>query len=336
MAALALTLGAADTSSEIVMSIRAPRVAMAVLVGSGLALAGALMQGGLANPLADPALVGVSAGAALGAVAAASVGHRLRHPARGHRRHHRRRASPSLIVVAASLHDSRPEVVTLLLAGVAVAAFAGALLAVIVSLSPSAAVRSITFWSSGSLALSTWSGVISVAPFVVAGAALAASVARPLDVLSLGDRGAAAAGVDVRAVRYRALAAVVLLVGAGVGAVGVIAFVGLMIPHAVRAVIGPRHAPVLLAQRAGRLPARPRRRHARAPRRQPGRDPDRRHHGGHRRTGVLRPAPAHPRTPGRVGMTPPAAELRARPCARATASGSSPPTCRSAAGPSPR
>ena len=245
MAALALTLGAADASAEIVMSIRAPRVAMAVLVGSGLALAGALMQGGLANPLADPALVGVSAGAALGAVAAASVGVAFGTLPAGLAATIGA-AVAVVIVVAASLHDSRPEVVTLLLAGVAVAAFAGALLAVIVSLSPSAAVRSLTFWSSGSLALSTWSGVVSVAPFVIAGAALAASVARPLDVLSLGDRGAAAAGVDVRAVRYRALAAVVLLVGAGVGAVGVIAFVGLMIPHAVRAVIGPRHAPVLL------------------------------------------------------------------------------------------
>jgi iron complex transport system permease protein len=245
VAALALVLGAADSSAEIVMSIRAPRVAMAVLVGSGLALAGALMQGGLANPLADPALVGVSAGAALGAVVAASLGVAFGTLPAGMAATIGA-AIAVVIVVAASLHDSRPEVVTLLLAGVAVAAFAGALLAVIVSLSPSAAVRSLTFWSSGSLALSTWSGVVSVAPFVVAGAVLAASVARPLDVLSLGDRGAAAAGVDVRAVRYRALAAVVLLVGAGVGAVGVIAFVGLMIPHAVRAVIGPRHAPVLL------------------------------------------------------------------------------------------
>jgi iron complex transport system permease protein len=218
---------------------------MAVLVGSGLALAGALMQGGLANPLADPALVGVSAGAALGAVAAASVGIAFGTLPAGIAATIGA-AIAVMIVVAASLHDSRPEVVTLLLAGVAVAAFAGALLAVIVSLSPDAAVRSLTFWSSGSLALSTWSGVLSVAPFVLAGAALAASVARPLDVLSLGDRGAASAGVDVRGVRYRALAAVVLLVGAGVGAVGVIAFVGLMIPHAVRAVIGPRHAPVLL------------------------------------------------------------------------------------------
>lgn len=242
---IALTLGAADSSSEIVMNIRAPRVAMAVLIGSGLALAGALMQGGLANPLADPALVGVSAGAALGAVAAAAVGIAFGTLPAGIAATVGA-ALAVVVVVAASLRESRPEVVTLLLAGVAVAAFAGALLAVIVSLSSSAAVRSITFWSSGSLALSTWSGVLSVAPFVAVGAVLAASVARPLDVLSLGDRGAATAGVDVRAVRYRALAAVVLLVGAGVGAVGVIAFVGLMIPHAVRAVIGPRHAPVLL------------------------------------------------------------------------------------------
>jgi iron complex transport system permease protein len=88
--------------------------------------------------------------------------------------------------------------------------------------------------------------VLSVLPFVVAGLVLAATVSRPLDVLALGDRGALAAGVDVGAVRTRSLAAVVLLVGAGVGAVGVIAFVGLLVPHAVRSVLGPRHGPLII------------------------------------------------------------------------------------------
>jgi iron complex transport system permease protein len=104
----------------------------------------------------------------------------------------------------------------------------------------------LTFWSSGSLALSTWPAVTSVLPFALLGGATAAYVARSLDVLALGDRSAAAAGVDVRRVRIAALAAVVLLVGAGVGAVGVIAFVGLLVPHAVRAVLGPRHRGLLL------------------------------------------------------------------------------------------
>jgi iron complex transport system permease protein len=241
----ALTLGAAETTSQIVMNIRAPRIVMAVLIGAGLGLAGAAMQGSLGNPLADPALVGVSAGAALGVVAAASIGVALGSLGAGLAATIGA-AAAVVVVVAASFHDSRPEVVTLLLAGVAVTAFAGSLLAVIVSLSPSAAGRSLTFWSSGSLALSTWSGVLSVLPFVVAGAVLAASVSHSLDVLSLGDRGAIAAGISVTSVRYRALGATVLLVGAGVGAVGVIAFVGLLVPHAVRAIIGPRHAPLMV------------------------------------------------------------------------------------------
>ena len=240
----ALTLGAAETTSQIVMSIRAPRIVMAILIGAGLGLAGAVMQGALGNPLADPALVGVSAGAALGVVAAASIGVAFGSLGAGLAATIGA-AIAVIVVVAASLHDSRPEVVTLLLAGVAVTAFAGSLLAVIVSLSPSAAGRSLTFWSSGSLALSTWSGVLSVLPFVLVGAILAASVSRTLDVLSLGDRGAFAAGVNVTSVRDRALIATVLLVGAGVGAVGVIAFVGLLVPHAVRAVGGPRHAPLM-------------------------------------------------------------------------------------------
>lgn len=158
------------------------------------------------------------------------------------------------VVVALATRDRQPEVVTLLLAGVAVTAFSGALLAVIASMSASASGRTVTFWTTGSLALSTWPGVVSVAPFVLVGLALAASVPRSLDVMSLGDRAALATGVDVRAVRYRCLIAVVLLVAAGVAVVGVIAFVGLLVPHAVRAVAGPRHGRLLvLSALAGAL-----------------------------------------------------------------------------------
>lgn len=245
VAVLSLSLGAAAATGDIVLGIRAPRVALALLVGAGLAVAGCLMQGALANPLADPALVGVSAGAALGAVLGASLGVAYGSLASG--------AAATvvaalamLVVVRAATRSGRPEVVTLLLAGVAVAAFGAALLAVIASLSDAAATRSLTFWSGGSLGLATWGGVWSVLPFVVVGLVLAGTLPRRLDVLALGDRDARAVGVDVRGVRYRALAAVVLLVGAGVAAVGVIAFVGLLVPHAMRAVIGPRNGPLLV------------------------------------------------------------------------------------------
>lgn len=248
--AIALRVGIAEPTAEIVWSIRAPRVVMALLVGSGLAIAGALMQGSLGNPLADPGLVGVSAGAALGAMAAVAVGASFNTVLTaaiaciG-------AAIATVVVVSVSMRDRRPEVVTLLLAGVAVTAFAIAAIAVVSALSTSAAMRSITFWSSGSLALSTWDGVVSVAPFVAVGVILAATVAGPLDVMSLGDRAALATGVDVTRVRYRSLAAVILLVAAGVAAVGVIAFVGLLVPHAVRMVVGPRHGPLLVLSALG-------------------------------------------------------------------------------------
>lgn len=249
-AAVALRLGIADPTPDIVWGIRAPRVAMALVVGAGLAVAGALMQGSLANPLADPALVGISSGAALGAVAAVAVGATYNTLLTAGAASLAAGAATA-VVVGVSMRERRPEVVTLLLAGVAVTAFTAALLAVIASVSDSASGRTLTFWSSGSFALSTWPGVLSVVPFAVLGVVLAATVATSLDVMSLGDRAAMASGVNVPVVRYRALAAVVLLVAAGVAAVGVIAFVGLLVPHAVRALSGPRHGRLLVLSGLG-------------------------------------------------------------------------------------
>lgn len=242
-ALLSLRLGGVDATDEIVLQIRAPRVVMAMLVGAGLAVAGALLQGGLGNPLADPALVGVSAGAAVGAAGAAALGigyHSLLLAAIA-------TVFAGLaiaIATRAATRDGRPEVVTLLLAGIAVTAFASALLSIIVTLGGQAS-RSITFWTTGSLSLSTWDSVWSTLPFVIVGVVLAVVVARPLDVLSLGDRAAQAAGVAVAATRWRALIAVTLLVAAGVGVVGVIAFIGLLVPHAVRLLVGPSHGRLL-------------------------------------------------------------------------------------------
>ena len=244
--AIALRTGAADTTAVIVSEIRAPRVAMAVLIGAGLGLAGTAMQAVTRNPLADPAIVGVSAGAALGAAAAIALG--LGFATIG--------ATTAAVIVAlvaiavvlgVSMSDGRPSVVTLVLAGVAVTAFATAAVTVVVSTNDDAAIRSIAFWTSGSLALSTWPGLVSMLPWVAIGTVLIALIARDLDLLALGDRAAHAGGVPVRRVRVLGLVGIALLVASGVAVAGVIAFIGLVIPHAMRAIIGPRHATLLPA-----------------------------------------------------------------------------------------
>jgi iron complex transport system permease protein len=132
-----------------------------------------------------------------------------------------------------------------------VTAFAAALLSVVVAVSDTAGARSATFWTTGSLALATWPGVWSTLPFLVIALILAVGVARHLDVMALGDRAAWAAGVDVNRTRVLALAAAVLAVSAGVAVVGVIAFVGLVVPHAVRMLIGPRHGALLIGSALG-------------------------------------------------------------------------------------
>ncbi len=243
---IALRLGAADTSAVILREIRGPRIAMALLIGAGLGLSGTVMQAITHNPLADPAIVGISGGAALGAAAVISLGVGFASPLVA--------AAAVLVALlvawainAMSRSEGRSEVVTLVLAGVAITAFAAAMVSVLVSTNTSPAIRSISFWTSGSLALSTWTGITAVAPFVLVGAILVVMVSGSLDPLSLGDRGAQAAGVDVARTRAVGLAAVVLLVAAGVSVVGVIAFVGLVIPHAVRALLGPQHRLLLLA-----------------------------------------------------------------------------------------
>lgn len=238
--AVSLLSGAATNDSVIIWNIRAPRVSVALLVGAGLALSGVLLQGSLRNPLADPALVGVSAGAALGAVIGAALG-----------RNYNTFATAIfaliggliavLVVVLVSRTNGRIEVVTVLLGGVAVTAFASALVAVIISVSDLAGSRPVSFWASGSFALSNWSGALTILPAVAVGTVIALWIAPRLNVLALGDDAAFASGVQVKSTRLWALGAAVLLTGAGVAVVGVIAFVGLLIPHAVRLLMGPSH-----------------------------------------------------------------------------------------------
>ena len=248
--AVSLNFGAASTDSVVIWNIRLPRTIAATLVGVGLASAGVLLQGSLRNPLADPALVGVSAGAALGAVLGAAIG--LPFNSIGVTSIAVITSSAAMAVVLwVSRSNGRIEVVTVLLAGIAVSAFGAAAMSIIISTSDAAGTRSVSFWTTGSFSLSNWSGVNAMWPAIAIGIILAFFLAPSLDLLALGDEGAHASGVAVSRVRALALLAAVLLTAAGVAVVGVIAFVGLVVPHAVRLVIGPSHRQLLVVSAVG-------------------------------------------------------------------------------------
>ena len=252
--ALGLDLGPvpADANAEAALwLIRFPRIVLALLVGAALAAAGMLMQAIFGNPLAEPGVVGVSSGAALGgaativfgwtffgswtiAVAAFVTG-----------------LAATVLVYAMSRANGKTEVVTLVLTGIAVNAVTAAGLAFLVFIGDTQAREEIVFWQLGSLNGAMWSDVSVVLPVVIVGVLVSILLARRLDLLSLGERSARHLGLNVEALRIGTIVLVALLVGAAVAFTGIIAFVGLVIPHLMRMIIGPAHLPLLIASTLG-------------------------------------------------------------------------------------
>lgn len=232
---------------SVLWDIRFPRVALSLVVGGSLGAAGAVMQGTLGNPLAEPGLVGVSSGAALAAVlvivvADASLGSWTLTVAAfvgG--------LTAALAAYVASRSEGRTEVVTLILTGVALNAATGALIGLCLFFSDDDQLRSITFWTLGSMAQATWPKVGAVLPVAVVGAAVAVVLAPRLDLLALGERPARHLGVAVERLRFTLLVTVAALTASAVAVSGVIGFVGLVVPHLVRMVIGPAHRPLVVA-----------------------------------------------------------------------------------------
>lgn len=223
------------------LQVRFPRVVLAILVGAALATAGALLQGVFANPLAEPGVIGVSAGAAVGAgvvivtggafVAAWSVAAGAFVAGLG----------TTLLVYLLSRSGGRTETVTLVLTGVAVNAFAGGLMSFLLFTASNAARDQIVFWQLGSLNGATWQSVAVVAPLTAAGVLAAVVLAPRLDLLALGESAARHLGVDVERLRRNVILVVAILATAGVAFTGVILFVGLIVPHVVRMLVGPAH-----------------------------------------------------------------------------------------------
>ena len=221
--------------AEVLWQVRAPRAVCALVVGAALGLAGAVMQGLLRNPLADPGVLGVSATAALGAALAIVLG---------------AAAVPGLVevsalagaalagglLIVASRAMRAPE--ALILFGVALSSFAGAATALIFNLSPSPiASAEVMSWLLGSVQNRSWVDVAWVTPAVIVSGVFAALSGAGLRMLTLGDEGAAASGLNMGRLRAFALIAAALATGAAVAVAGVIGFVGLAAPHLVRAAV---------------------------------------------------------------------------------------------------
>ncbi len=244
--ALGLLRRGDPTAAAIVWSLRLPRVARGVVVGGVLAVAGAALQALVRNPLADPYLLGLSGGAGLGAVAAlaAGIASAWALPAAAF-------AGALLAVVvvyrlalvAGGALDSR----ILLLAGVVVSAFAGALVAGVLAVSEASQVKTATLWLMGGLGGVGWAGVLALTVYALPGLAVVVGESRALNLLSLGEETAQHLGADVARTKRRVYVAASLLAAASVAAAGMIGFVGLVVPHAIRLVRGHDHRALLPA-----------------------------------------------------------------------------------------
>lgn len=222
-------------------NVRLPRVALAVIVGAALATGGVLMQGVFGNPLAEPGIVGVSSGAAAMAcvvivfglttfgswtlVVGAFIGGLI----------------ATAVVYMTARQGGRTEVVTLILTGVAVNAVAGAIIALMTFLGDTSAREEIVFWQMGSLNGTRWADVLIAGPVIAVGIAICFVFSRRLDLLALGERQARHLGVNVERMRTQVIILVALLTSAAVAFSGIIAFVGLVVPHIIRMIVGPGH-----------------------------------------------------------------------------------------------
>lgn len=239
-----------DAVALIVREIRLPRALLGLMIGATLGLSGAVLQGYLRNPLAEPGLIGVSASASLGAVLAIYSGLTAVFPL----------ALPVsalfaafvAVLVVRFLAGNQGQTITVILAGVAVSSFAGAMTSLALNLSsnPFASLE-IMFWMLGSLADRSMVHVWLAAPFILAGWIMLAMSGRSLDALTLGSDAAASMGVSLRKVQFLAVVGTAMSVGAATAVAGAIGFVGLVVPHVLRPLVGARPSRLLPASALG-------------------------------------------------------------------------------------
>jgi iron complex transport system permease protein len=245
-----LLAGRGEATTLVMREIRLPRALLAALIGAGLGLSGAALQGYLRNPLAEPGLLGISAAAALGAALALYTGlaaaFALALPMGA------LAAAALATLLVQGLAGAGSGSITLILAGIAVSSLAGALTALVLNLSPNPfAASEIVTWMLGSLADRSMLHVALAAPFIVAGMGLLLVLGRALDALTLGEEAAASLGVTLGRTRTLAVLGTALAVGAGVAVAGAIGFVGLVVPHLLRPLVGALPSRLLPASALG-------------------------------------------------------------------------------------
>jgi iron complex transport system permease protein len=232
----------------VLTAIRLPRVLLGVGVGGGLAVSGAVMQGLFRNPLADPSLIGVSSGAALAAVVTIVLGPVLMGgwadalgpfllPAAAFAGG----VGATVLVYRLGTRNGQTSVATMLLAGIAINAMAGAGTGLMTFIADDDQLRDLTFWTLGSLGGATWTQLAVVGPCLLGGMVAAPFLARPLNALLLGEGEAFHLGIDTERTKKQAVTLAALVVGAAVAVSGVIGFIGLVVPHLLRLAVGPDH-----------------------------------------------------------------------------------------------
>ncbi|NRP86453.1 Hemin transport system permease protein HmuU [Ensifer adhaerens] len=250
---VSMATGRADSALSnrdriVIFDIRLPRAILGFLIGGGLAVSGAVMQGLFRNPLADPGLIGVSAGSSLGAVAMIVLGGGVLAPVAhlfgifslpiaafigG--------LVTTVLLYKVATRHGQTSIATLLLAGIALGSLALAATGILIYMADDRQLRDLTFWSMGSLAGSTWSKVIGAGPIIVLSLLPLPFMARGLNALTLGEAAAFHMGVAVQRLKNVAIVSVAAAVGASVAVSGGIGFVGIVVPHILRMIIGPDH-----------------------------------------------------------------------------------------------
>ena len=238
----------------VIMNIRLPRMLLGMLIGAGLAVSGLLMQGLFRNPLADPGLVGVSAGAGLGAVGMIVLGTTALAPLTALLGIYALQIASfagglltTLILYRVATRSGQTAMATMLLAGIALGALAGAATGVLVYIATDSQLRDLTFWGMGSLAGANWTKIMASGPIILAALFAAGFLGKGLNALTLGEATASHLGVPVQRLKHIVILSVAGATGASVAVSGGIGFVGIVVPHLLRLVIGPDHRYLLPA-----------------------------------------------------------------------------------------
>lgn len=232
----------------IITAVRLPRMLLGMFIGAGLAVSGLIMQGLFRNPLADPGLVGVSAGASLGAVSIIVIGGTVLAPLTALLGIYSLQIfaflgglATTFTLYIVATRSGQTAMATMLLAGIAIAAFAGAITGVFIYVANDAQLRDVTFWGLGSLAGSNWTKVWASLPIIGAAIVGALFLSDGLNRMALGEASARHLGLDIQRFKISSIVIVAAATGASVAVSGGIGFVGIVVPHILRLIIGPNH-----------------------------------------------------------------------------------------------